>query len=65
MVGDGHIDFAAFTAAVAATGYAGDVEVEIFNADLWARPGAEVVETLDPALPGSGGATLAPLSVGS
>jgi sugar phosphate isomerase/epimerase len=46
MVGDGHIDFAAFTAAVAATGYAGDVEVEIFNADLWAAPGAEVVATL-------------------
>lgn len=46
MVGDGHIDFATFTSAVAATGYAGDVEVEIFNADLWAAPGAEVVETL-------------------
>lgn len=46
MVGDGHIDFAAFTAAVAATGYAGDVEVEIFNADLWAAPGDEVVATL-------------------
>lgn len=46
MVGDGHVDFAAFTRAVAATGYAGDVEVEIFNADLWAAPGHEVVATL-------------------
>ena len=46
MVGDGHIDFAAFTRAVAATGYAGDVEVEIFNADIWAAPGDTVVATL-------------------
>ena len=46
MVGDGHIDFAAFTRAVAATGYDGDVEVEIFNADLWAAPGDSVVATL-------------------
>lgn len=46
MVGDGHIDFAAFTAAVDATGYAGDVEVEIFNADIWAAPGADVLATL-------------------
>ncbi|MGX7828030.1 sugar phosphate isomerase/epimerase family protein [Actinokineospora sp. 24-640] len=46
MVGDGHIDFAALTGAVAAAGYAGDVEVEIFNADIWAAPGADVVATL-------------------
>jgi sugar phosphate isomerase/epimerase len=46
MVGDGHINFAAFTAAVADAGYDGDVEVEIFNADIWALPGAEVVATL-------------------
>jgi sugar phosphate isomerase/epimerase len=46
MVGDGHIDFATFTAAVAATGYTGDVEVEIFNADIWAAPGADVVSTM-------------------
>ena len=46
MVGDGHIDFAAFTRAVAATGYAGDVEVEIFNADVWAAPGDDTVATL-------------------
>jgi sugar phosphate isomerase/epimerase len=46
MVGDGHIDFPAFTRAVAATGYAGDVEVEIFNADIWAAPGDTVVATM-------------------
>ena len=65
MVGDGHIDFAAFTAAVAATGYRGDVEVEIFNADLWARPGAEVVETLARRYLDLVEPFLAPLSVGS
>jgi sugar phosphate isomerase/epimerase len=46
MMGDGHIDFPAFTRAVAATGYAGDVEVEIFNADVWAAPGDEVLATM-------------------
>ncbi len=46
MVGDGHIDFAAFTAAVARAGYAGDVEVEIFNADVWAAPGDQVIATM-------------------
>lgn len=46
MMGDGHIDFATFTSAVAAAGYAGDVEVEIFNADIWAAPGADVVATM-------------------
>jgi sugar phosphate isomerase/epimerase len=65
MVGDGHIDFAAFTAAVAATGYPGDVEVEIFNADLWARPGTEVVETMSRRYVELVEPHLAPLSVGS
>jgi sugar phosphate isomerase/epimerase len=46
MMGDGHIDFASFTRAVARAGYAGDVEVEIFNAALWAQPPAEVVSTM-------------------
>lgn len=46
MVGDGHIDFARFTSAVAAAGYEGDVEVEIFNEQVWAAPGADVVATL-------------------
>lgn len=46
MMGDGHVDFAALTAAVAAAGYRGDVEVEIFNADVWAADGDAVVATL-------------------
>ena len=46
MMGDGHIDFRAFTRSVAAAGYRGDVEVEIFNADLWAAPPDEVVDTM-------------------
>jgi len=45
MMGDGHIDFAAFTRAVLAAGYVGDVEVEIFHADVWAAPPADVVAT--------------------
>jgi sugar phosphate isomerase/epimerase len=35
MMGDGHIDFAAVTRLVAEAGYAGDVEVEIFNQAIW------------------------------
>ena len=37
-LGDGVIDFGPVTAAVAAAGYRGYVEVEIFNADVWAAP---------------------------
>jgi sugar phosphate isomerase/epimerase len=46
MMGDGHVDFNALTRSVAAAGYRGDIEVEIFNADLWAAPPAEVVDTM-------------------
>ena len=46
MMGDGHIDFPAFSRAVGKAGYHGDVEVEIFNADIWAAPPASVVETM-------------------
>lgn len=46
MMGDGHIDFPAITRAVAAAGYTGDVEVEIFHADVWAAPGEQVIATL-------------------
>ncbi|KJL36754.1 sugar phosphate isomerase/epimerase family protein [Microbacterium azadirachtae] len=41
--GDGVIDFASLTQAVVATGYDRDIEVEIFNADIWAQDPAEVV----------------------
>ena len=46
MMGDGHIDFPSFSRSVAKAGYRGDVEVEIFNADLWAAPPAVVVDTM-------------------
>jgi sugar phosphate isomerase/epimerase len=41
--GDGVIDFAAFTEAVEAAGYTGDIEVEIFNQAIWDAPWPEVV----------------------
>ena len=37
-LGDGVIDFGPISAAVRAAGYDGYVEVEIFNADVWAAP---------------------------
>lgn len=40
--GDGIVDFASFTQAVEATGYTRDIEVEIFNEDVWATPWPEV-----------------------
>jgi sugar phosphate isomerase/epimerase len=43
MPGDGHIDFGSFTSMVRDAGYAGDIEVEIFNGEIWA---AEPVATL-------------------
>jgi len=46
MMGDGHVDYAMLTRAVAAAGYTGDVEVEIFNAEIWAASGADVVATM-------------------
>lgn len=46
MMGDGVIDFAPITEAVRAAGYTGDVEVEIFNAAVWAADPDEVVTTM-------------------
>jgi sugar phosphate isomerase/epimerase len=42
MMGDGHVDFAAVTKAVIGAGYAGDIEVEIFNQAIWDADPAEV-----------------------
>ena len=42
MMGDGHIDFRAVTRLVAEAGYAGDVEVEIFNQAIWDADPLEV-----------------------
>jgi sugar phosphate isomerase/epimerase len=39
--GDGVIDFAPITAAVLAAGYAGPIEVEIFNQTMWDAPAAD------------------------
>jgi sugar phosphate isomerase/epimerase len=46
MMGDGHIDFRAFTAAVTAAGYTGDVEVELFNEHVWQADPDEVLATM-------------------
>jgi sugar phosphate isomerase/epimerase len=45
-VGDGVIDFAPISAAVTAAGYRGYVEVEIFNADVWAAPADQTARTV-------------------
>jgi sugar phosphate isomerase/epimerase len=45
MMGDGHIDFAAFWHAVHDAGYQGDVEVEIFNAAVWDADPADILAT--------------------
>ena len=42
-MGEGVIDFGSLTRAVEETGYAGDIEVEIFNADVWASAPDDVV----------------------
>jgi sugar phosphate isomerase/epimerase len=46
MMGDGVIDFGPLCRAVTAAGYAGDVEVEIFNADVWAADPDDVLTRL-------------------
>lgn len=46
FMGDGYVDFATITGWVAEAGYTGDVEVEIFNAEIWAAPGDRTVATM-------------------
>jgi sugar phosphate isomerase/epimerase len=46
MMGDGHIDFRHHLDLVTAAGYTGDIEVEIFNADIWAADPDSVVTTM-------------------
>ncbi|HSU36883.1 MAG TPA: sugar phosphate isomerase/epimerase family protein [Propionibacteriaceae bacterium] len=63
MMGDGVIDFPSISRYVAATGYSGPVEVEIFNAEIWAADADEILTTMKqrwldlvwPALAGSAG----------
>ncbi|GGV14547.1 xylose isomerase [Kitasatospora herbaricolor] len=45
-VGDGLIDIPRLAAAVAATGYTGFTEVEIFNQEIWDTPGDLTLRTL-------------------
>ncbi|MGB3772169.1 MAG: sugar phosphate isomerase/epimerase family protein [Rhodococcus sp. (in: high G+C Gram-positive bacteria)] len=46
MMGDGVIDFGTVGRWVRDAGYRCDVEVEIFNADVWATDGDRVIETM-------------------
>ncbi|GAA0431276.1 3-dehydroshikimate dehydratase [Acrocarpospora corrugata] len=46
MMGDGVIDFAPLNRAVAEAGYRGEIEVEIFNADVWAADPDTVLTTM-------------------
>lgn len=46
MMGDGVIDFAHLSRQVAAAGYTGPVEVEIFNAEVNAAPAEKVLATM-------------------
>lgn len=41
-MGEGHIDFEPVTRAVTDAGYTGDIEVEIFNQEVWNSPPTEV-----------------------
>ncbi|HWU07391.1 MAG TPA: sugar phosphate isomerase/epimerase family protein [Streptomyces sp.] len=43
QLGDGCVDFRSMRRQVEAAGFDGPVEVEIFNEELWARDGAEVI----------------------
>lgn len=44
LPGAGCIELRRFRQAVDAAGYTGPVEVEVFHADVWARPGREVLD---------------------
>jgi sugar phosphate isomerase/epimerase len=43
MLGDGSVELRRFAAAVDEAGYDGPIEVEIFNEELWAMPGAQAL----------------------
>lgn len=46
LMGDGVIELRRMRAAIEAAGYEGPIEVEIFNEEVWATPGEEVLETV-------------------
>lgn len=43
LPGTGHVDFAPLVKAVLAAGYDRPIEVEVFNEELWRRPGEDVL----------------------
>jgi sugar phosphate isomerase/epimerase len=46
LPGEGCIELRRFREAVDAAGYSGPIEVEVFHADVWARPGWEVLDAV-------------------
>ncbi|MEQ4300988.1 sugar phosphate isomerase/epimerase family protein [Plantactinospora sp. B6F1] len=44
LPGDGRVELRRFREAVDAAGYRGPIEVEVFNAEVWARPGPEILD---------------------
>ncbi|MEV4630768.1 sugar phosphate isomerase/epimerase family protein [Micromonospora sp. NPDC049523] len=44
LPGEGCVDLRRFREAVDATGFTGPIEVEVFHAEVWARPGREVLD---------------------
>ncbi|MGX9293572.1 sugar phosphate isomerase/epimerase family protein [Tsukamurella paurometabola] len=46
MMGDGVVDFGYLTELVTAAGYRGDIEVEIFNQEIWDTDPAAVVDSM-------------------
>ncbi|MFG1649568.1 sugar phosphate isomerase/epimerase family protein [Micromonospora sp. NPDC049275] len=44
LPGDGCIELRRLREAVDAAGYGGPIEVEVFSAEVWARPGAQVLD---------------------
>lgn len=45
-VGDGYIDFPTISGWIRDAGYTGDIEVEIFNEEIWATPGEQTLATM-------------------
>lgn len=54
VMGRGYVDLPALAAKVAAAGYTGDVEVEIFNQDLWDLPPEQAFEEIVEGFRGAG-----------
>lgn len=46
FMGDGYVDFASITDWVSQAGYRGDVEVEIFNGEIWNAPTEQTLDTI-------------------